>query len=110
MLPLASSRGTSNGPDWKDVHQALVNAEHWYGQPITLCIHSAGLHGAKYLVMEARAQAEVGSNGEVLRSVCVNATMSALNVKTLSSAFLNLLLRLDYAMCRVRPDLEEQRS
>lgn len=98
MQPLASSRGTSNGPDWKDVHQTLLNYELLYGTKIHLCLHSAGLDGVEYLVLEAKTEPYLSTNGEVSRSVCVNATMRSLNVKTLSAAFMNLLFRLDRAV------------
>lgn len=92
---MASSRGTSNGPDWKDVHQALLNLERFAGQKITLSIRSAGLDGAQYLVLEARTEPQVGSDGEVMPSAYVSATMRSLNVRTLSAAFLNLLHKAD---------------
>lgn len=95
---MASSRGTSNGPDWQDVHQALMNQELFYGQKITLCLHSVTSQGVGYLVLEARTEPEVSTSGVVKRSVCVNATMRSLNVKTLSAAFTNLLYQLDRAV------------
>lgn len=93
-----------------DVHQALINQELFYGTKIHLCIHSAGLDGVSYLVLEARTEPSIGSSGEVKRSVCVNATMRALNVKTLSAAFLNLLMRLDHAVEKAMLGKEEQKS
>ena len=92
---MASSRGTLNGPDWRDVHQALLNLEKFSGQRIILSIHSAGLDGAQYLVLEAKTLPGVGKDGEVLPSAFVSATMRSLNVTTLSAAFLNLLHKAD---------------
>ena len=92
---MASSRLTSNGPDWRDVHQGLINLERLCGQRITLSIHSAGLDGAQYLVLEAKTEVGVGKDGEVLPSAFVSATMRSLNVTTLSAAFLNLLHKVD---------------
>lgn len=92
---MAVNRDTSNGPDWKDVHLALCNAELFSNTKITLCIHNSGQSGTQYLVLEARAEGEDGPRPVAKRLVLVQSTMRQLNVKTLSAAFLNLLHQLD---------------
>lgn len=93
---MAVSRDSSNGPDWKDLHQALCNIELFNQCQISLCIHNRGSDGAKYLILEARARELPERSGEVWRSASVVASMKQLNARTLSAAFLNLLNRLDH--------------
>jgi hypothetical protein len=95
---LATSRDTSNGPDWRDVHQALANLELFAACKITLCIHNGGSSDASYLILEAKAEKDHAGWTDRPRSVYVQSTMRQLNVKTLSAAFLNLLHQLDTAV------------
>ena len=92
---MASSRGTSNGPDWKDVTQALVNYERFWGCQITLSIHLDGSNDVRVMMLEARADPTNNSNSGLLHSVLVSASMRSLNAVTLSAAILNVLHKLD---------------
>jgi len=100
---LASSRGTSNGPDWKDVTQALVNYELLWQCRITLSILLDGSDGVSYLMVEGKAEFKEWETGGVLHSVCVSSTMRQLNATTLSAAMLHLLHKLDREIEVARP-------
>lgn len=100
---MALSRGTSNGPDWRDVTQAIVNYELLWQCRITLSIHLDGSDGVRYLMVEAKAEFNLESSGVPLHSVCVTSTMRQLNVQTLSAAMLNLLHKLDREIEVVKP-------
>lgn len=94
-MTLASSRDTSNGPDWKDVTQALVNYERFWQCQITLSIHLDGSDGVRIMMLEARADPTNDTNSGLLHSVLVSASMRSLNAVTLSAAILNVLHKLD---------------
>lgn len=92
---MAQSRRSSNGPDWKDVTQALVNFEEFWDCSITLSIRADGSPGAKFLMLEGKAEPRNSTVGVVLHSVCVSTSMRQLNAGSLSAAMLNLLHKLD---------------
>ena len=94
-MKLASSRDTSNGPDWKDVTQAIINYELLWGCRICLNIHVDGFHGRQFLLVEGMAVQTPDSPGGLLHSVSVSASMRSLNVTTLEAAFLAVLHKLD---------------
>lgn len=95
MQPLASSRGTSNGPDWKDVTQALVGYEHFWQSKIILSIQLSGESGVKVLMLEGKVTPREEGESARFKSVYLSVLMRGLNATTLSAAFLNLLHRLD---------------
>lgn len=92
---MASSRGTSNGPDWKDVTQAIINYELLWQCKIILNTHVDGLPGEQFLMLEAIAIPVEKVSGVPLHLVSVSSTMKQLNAASLSAATLHLLHKLD---------------
>lgn len=92
---MASSRGTSNGPDWKDVTQAIINYELLWQCRITLSIHVDGLPEEQFLMLEGVAVPMEEAGGAPLHSACVSSTMKQLNATSLSAAAIHLLHKLD---------------
>lgn len=55
---MASSRDTSNGPDWKDVTRALLDFQRSWEHPITIRLVPSGTFKFPKLTMQACAWSE----------------------------------------------------
>ena len=75
MALLASSRDTQNGPDWKDIQSTLYELESDYECRIDLMTHIVRRRGEVELMVSAVAHPWVSVNGDLRRSVSLNATL-----------------------------------
>jgi len=94
---LASSRGLSDGLDWQDVNQALVNLQAVLGGLIVMEMTSHQRSGAWDLVIRAtRLRPQSGALDQP-PSVCVSVSCRALRFKELEAACMQALHTLDLA-------------
>lgn len=95
---LASSRGTSNGPDWRDVGSAQVSYQKFTG--VLFVIELTASEGAKQpdLIVTAHAY-EKGSRGMGARPlVSVSVSCRSQDYTHLESAVMKAMFDLDVAL------------
>lgn len=95
---MASSRGSSNGVDWRDVATQWLAFEEINQVQLNLRMCSGGEHVSPdlCLVLEATARGlEVGA-APSLASTSVR--VSSLNVRTMEAAFSYLLYQIDFLL------------
>ena len=97
-VPLASSRDTSNGPDWRDVAQAMLNYEHFNGCQIEVAV--TALKGTKTpdlcVIARSLKDNEDGLGVIVLASASVRALQT--QYRSMDAVILKCLYDLDVAM------------
>jgi hypothetical protein len=98
---LASSRDTRNGPDWKDITQAVINYELFNRCQIdvTLSFSKDGKHGGCLIVADAHGQRGEPPDQKHLASASVRCTNDG--YLTLEAYILKCLFDLDVAMWAV---------
>jgi hypothetical protein len=95
---LASSRDTSNGPDWKDVATSLAHYEDEWQATVELIMRPTLNHGQRDMQVVLTAAPIWAVNGEVPRSVLRSVLLSHSGLKTLEAAITYLLLSVDFAL------------
>jgi len=104
---LASSRGTSNGPDWKDTAQAMLNYQHFNGCHIEVVV--TVVKGLKQpdLIVTARnlKDNEDGLGVQVLASASVRASQT--QYLSLDAVISKCLYDLDVAMWAWEPEVRK---
>lgn len=97
---MASSRGTSNGPDWKDVASAVVNYQHFTGVEFVVELTSAT--GEKQPDLIATAHAYEKGTRALGRRPLVSSSVScrSQNYLSLESVVMKALFDLDVALYR----------
>jgi len=97
---LASSRDTSNGPDWKDVIQAIFNYQQFWDAhaEIVICAEGGGKTGDLVIVARALRGRECEAAPTTLASVSVSCRREG--YKGLESAIMKALFDLDVAIYR----------
>lgn len=95
-MTLASSRGTSNGPDWKDIASALFAFEYQEKCKVRISIEAAGTPEEEDLSIQAIAVQEGKSGLEVSTLASANAKCSATGLVRLEAQIFRLLYALDF--------------
>ena len=95
---MASSRGTLNGPDWRDVAQAMAEyARMWEAMPeIRVSLAGTGKHS--YLCLTGALTDAKSVNGVVVRSVSASVNLRTGPAMATDGALLHLLYLLDAAL------------
>lgn len=93
---MASSRDSSNTPDWRDIASAMAAYEQQEACTLELTVVSAGSAEKPDMRLVLRSGLEVGEDGEVKPSVYASALCSKERFRTLESAILFLLYQLDF--------------
>jgi hypothetical protein len=96
---LASSNGTSNGPDWQDVSQAILNYEHWQGSQIKVTIEARPGKKLADLVVTAEAMGTAPEYMGALPSASASVSCRVCGFRELSATILKALYDLDLACC-----------
>lgn len=93
---MASSRGTSNGPDWRDIALAMeaFEAQEDCRLSITLC-SAIDKNGCADLIMQAQALRD-GEGLEVITLASASVTCSGTHPQTLDGALFRLMYALDF--------------
>lgn len=97
---MALSRGTSNGPDVKDLMDALMDFQDDFRQPLAIHISLCGSPGRPDLLLELFSPLITDEYSEVRPLVYQKSRWAYLNVKTLESAILLLLHKADFEMVK----------
>jgi hypothetical protein len=97
VSPLASSKGTSNGPDWQDVTQAILNYELWQGSQIKILIEARPGKKTGDLIVTAEAMGVAPSYQGQLPSASVSVSCRSAGYLELSATILKALYDLDLA-------------
>lgn len=93
---MASSRGTSNGPDWKDIASALFAFEYQEKCQVRISIEAAGTPEEPDLSIQAIAVQVEKSGLEVSTLASANVTCSATCLVSLEAQLFRLLYALDF--------------
>jgi hypothetical protein len=93
--PLASSRSTSAGADWRDVAGNLVAFEAINGVRLEIRISTADYHGRADLRVVVVAHPADGQTGEVTPSGSVSVTCSGTRLRTMEGALIHALYLMD---------------
>ena len=96
-VPLASSRDSLSGPDWKDVAQAIVNYEHFNQHSIEIQIFATVEGGRSDMIVRITARGARGGDQEAKVLVCTSASVRSINHKSLSAIILKCLHDYDVA-------------
>lgn len=100
VVPLASSRGTSNGPDWKDLAEMLAAFEDINKVRIELCFARWTTEGNADLSVSCKAW-EQNADRRVARPLgFVNAQWNVGKWKTIEGLLTFLLYQLDFELGR----------
>lgn len=97
---MATSRGTSNGPDVQDLMEALMDFQDDFRLPLTIHISLGGSPGRPDLLLELMSPLELDEQSEVKPSVYQKSRWRYLNVRSLESAILLLLHKADFEMVK----------
>jgi len=92
---LASSRGTSNGADWRDVAGNLVAFEAINGVRLEIRVATTDYHGRADLSVEVVAHDRKVEIGAAPSLGSVRLTCSAMRLKSLEGALIHALYLLD---------------
>lgn len=95
---MASSRGTSNGVDWRDVATQWLAFEELNQVRLSLRMSAAGVEDAPdiLLAMEAHGRdSEVGGQASL---VSVSVRASSLNARTMEGALSYVLYQIDFLL------------
>jgi len=105
---LASSRETSNGPDWRDVHTSLQYLQEDHNCTIVLSVGPCGTKMKPDLHLWVTATKEDTETGVPQPLLSVNSRFTRMNVQTLEAAIMSLVHQLDYELVKDQlPDLIE---
>lgn len=110
MLPLASSRGASNGPDATDTAEALRAFQDQNDVRIVVTLRLVANGGPADFWLEGKALSRVDTSG--VRSLLAFASVRCLGShhKTTDAALLALLYALDFQLAEAEFDKVEQKS
>lgn len=92
---MASSRDTSNGPDWRDVVRAGLELSSVWEVPFTVTMVLTGTAKSPEMVLEAETTAEAPENGGARPSGCARVSMRSGVAGSLEAGLLRLLYELD---------------
>lgn len=93
---MASSRGTSNGPDWKDVSYTLDALEEQWQKPVEILIYHSGTPRKPELQLVARLLDMSDPNVGVQHWVSHRRSLRGGDDGDMPAALLVLLYGLDY--------------
>ena len=93
---MASSRDTSNGPDWKDIAAALQAFQSQEELDLTVILRAVGTENRPDLEVEVQARPKLIWKQEAAPWDYVKLTCSATQRKTLEAALLAALYQLDF--------------
>lgn len=95
---MASSRGTSNGPDWQDVAQAVLNYEKFNTCAIKIVIEARPGQKASDLLIVASAYERNSVDGEASRWASASVSCRQQGYVGLEAAIMKSLYDLDVAL------------
>lgn len=95
MQPLAVSRATSNGADWRDVVGNLVAFEAINGVRLEIRMSTADYHGRADLSVEVLAHERDATIGDQPSLASASVKCSGMRLKTLEGALIHALYLLD---------------
>lgn len=95
VIPLASSRDTRNGPDWKDVARAFLDFQEQLGKGISVVLTVSGSQLSPQLHLIAVASDGDRVLGAVGRCYSASVSMPSTGVGDLNAALLCLGYELD---------------
>lgn len=93
---MASSRDTSNGPDWKDIHTVLTELEGDLDCRIEVKMRIVAVMGEKQTRVEVTAFPLFDVRGGQKQSVSLSATLDRAGCSLGVAVIYRLLLALDY--------------
>ena len=97
---MASSRGTSNGADWRDVTGNIVAFEAINGVQVVVSLTTADYHGRADLLLQLTAFNPDPTLSEAVALGSVSLTTSSLRLRTLEAALIHGLYMLDGVLAK----------
>lgn len=95
---MASSRITLNGPDWKDLAEALIAFERQNNVRIVITFRTCKGTEAPDMWAEAKAIGKADSSGVPSLLVLASVRCGGSNFQTVDAAVLSLLYQLDFQL------------
>lgn len=95
---MASSRDTSNSPDWRDLASIIDSFEKQDQVTVTITLSVEVLEGVPEMFVELNTGISLTADAELAPSGCVRLKCSATNRKTLEAAILAGLYQLDFQL------------
>lgn len=95
---MASSRGSSNGIDWRDVATQWLAFEEMNKVRLSLGMSSGGAHVAPDLFLTMQAWDREAVVGEVPPLASTSLRVSSLNVRTMEAALSYALYQIDFLL------------
>lgn len=100
VRPLALSRDSSNGPDWKDIASALIEIQESWGVTCTVRVNAVGRGKFAKLMLSAQALIPEAENGGVNLSGSASVILSAGGAGAMEQALFRLVHELDADLYR----------
>lgn len=98
VTKLASSRGSSNGVDWRDVATQWLAFEEMNRVQLSMRMSSAGEHVSPDLFLALEAHPVGVKIGEAPSLASSSVRVSALNVRTMEAALSYALYQIDFLL------------
>lgn len=92
---MASSRGSSNSPDWRDIAETIRALEEFHKSVITLTIGLPAPDRGGMLVVTAKAARRVNSSAAAVPSVCRSRPIGSVDSVMGVAGMFRLLYELD---------------